>query len=98
VELTKHHHGGKKYCSKCRRYFRTGDWRCPYCHSILRDSPWQRKDKQKRFMPELTKMKYLVRRESIEVPSYHIIDYGQAIMSISRNLVVGVFHDYGVDV
>ena len=67
--MARHYCDGKKYCSNCRKYFRTEDWRCPYCHSILRDSPRQRKDKQKRVIPRVDPSKYLARRRVIEVAS-----------------------------
>jgi hypothetical protein len=60
---------GKKYCSRCGRYFRTEGWRYPCCHNVLRDSPRQRKDKQKRVMPLVDPSKYMKKREANEVPS-----------------------------
>jgi hypothetical protein len=67
--MTSHYSGGKKYCSRCMRYFRTEGWRCPCCHSVMRDSPRQRRDKQKLVMPRIDPSKYMKRREAIEVPS-----------------------------
>jgi hypothetical protein len=51
------------------RYFRTEGWRCPCCHSVLRDSPRQRRDKQRRVIPCVDPSKYLKRREAVELAS-----------------------------
>lgn len=67
VGMTRHYFGGKKYCSRCRRYFRTEGWRCPCCRNVLRDSPRQRRDKQRRVMPRVDPSKYMKRREAVEI-------------------------------
>jgi len=68
-EMTARYFGGNKYCSRCMRYFRTEGWRCPCCHSVLRDSPRQRRDKQRRVIPCVDPSKYLKRREAVELAS-----------------------------
>jgi pyruvate-formate lyase-activating enzyme len=52
------------------RYFRTEGWRCPYCHNVLRDSPRQRRDKERRTVLRIDPSKYMKRRrEAVELVS-----------------------------
>jgi hypothetical protein len=70
--MTRHYSGGKKYCSRCRGYFRTEGWRCPYCHSVMRDSPRQRRDKERRTVLRIDPSKYLSINRDVFLLNYPV--------------------------
>lgn len=35
---TKHYNLGKKFCSKCKTWFKTKELRCPFCNKQLRQN------------------------------------------------------------
>ena len=48
--MTSMYEKGYKYCSRCGRFWKTEDVRCPVCHGLLRAKP-RRKRWGKRIMP-----------------------------------------------
>lgn len=36
---------GYKYCSRCRQYMKVNSNRCPYCRTLLRNSPRKKRNK-----------------------------------------------------
>jgi len=52
---------GYRYCTRCRVYIKTEDFRCPNCHTLLRVSPRKNRRVRKAVDPE----KYGIKIEEV---------------------------------